>query len=198
MQTSKARRSATGTPWHIRTAFEMPKLRSINPQTLDPILELLSDDPSRSMEAAKRLIGMPPVPAIALRLAFIAARPEYRDRSRIAAAYALGFYPISARSSHQFVLREILQNRANSVRIRTHAAEALGNLGDREAVEFLREIMMDDRESTTLRKWCIFALSEIGTPNSQRALVDFAKTKPNGVLASEIFSACSGCLQEAV
>ncbi len=108
----------------------------------------------------------------------------YKDWSRIAAAYALGF--LSDSVPFQQTLRKVLSDGTDKVRVRCHVAESLGNLRDAKAVGELRSRLFDDAESTVFRKWCIYALGEIHTRSSRTALAEFSATKPAGVLAKEL------------
>jgi HEAT repeat protein len=168
----------------------MPELRTMNgdpqPGMLILFLHICSGDPERAMEAAKLLIGMPEDIHLTRGLSFLVANQDYKDWSRIAAAYVLGFVPPSAETAHPRILRQVLRDKRNSVRVRTHVAESLGNLRDIEATPLLKQLLFNPEESTSVRKWCIYALSEIGSAESRQVLNTFEQTKPSGVLAAEM------------
>jgi HEAT repeat protein len=151
------------------------------------VMELLTGDEVRSLEAAKHLIAQPTRVDPEL-LAKVVADPGYKPWSKIASAYVLGFIPIDATSKHQQVLRETLANARASVRLRTHAAEALGNLKDKGSTDLLKSRLLDEAESTTVRKWCIYALAEMKSSAALATLRKFALTKPQGMLAHELES----------
>ncbi|MHB8217050.1 MAG: HEAT repeat domain-containing protein [Candidatus Sulfotelmatobacter sp.] len=143
--------------------------------------QLLTGDSTQAMESAKKMIsiGARVDPAF---LAAIASNSLLRQWSRIAAIYVLGFQ-IGAPGSD--VLISILKNREESTQIRAHAAEALGNMQQNRACEGLRRILMS-KESTALKKWSVYALSEIGSVRARSILREYAATKPTGVVAKEL------------
>jgi HEAT repeat protein len=152
------------------------------------VMELLTGDATRSIEAAKNLIAQPSRVDPEL-LARVIVDPGYKPWSKVASAYVLGFIPIDEASKHQHVLRETLANAGMTVRLRTHAAEALGNLRDEGSTALLKDRLLDERESTLVRKWCIYALAEVGSSAAVAALRKFASTRPHGLLAQELESA---------
>ena len=153
----------------------------------DVMTDLLSGDPELSMEAAKHLVGNPSEinPAFLIE---IVDHPGYKPGSKVAAAYVLGFLPLARASKHQHVLRKLLADAHNSVELRTHAAEALGNLRDEGSVKILGELLLNSKESTAVRKWCIYALGELNSPESSKLPKKFEGTQPHGVLAEELKS----------
>jgi hypothetical protein len=197
MSTSKAQRRPTITTRHVSETSQMSKLRtmkgSLRPEMLILFLEICSGDPDRAMEAAKQLIAMPESILLTGVLSLLVENQEYKDWSRIAAAYVLGFISPSLETEPQVALRHVLQDRRNRVRVRTHVAESLGNLRDTEATPLLRQLLFNPEESINLRKWCIYALSEIGSIESMQVLNNFKQTKPGGVLAAEISANCVDC-----
>ena len=152
------------------------------------LLDLLSGEPTRSMEAAKRLISLPYGAVDPALLVKVAGDERYHTWSRIAAVYSLGLLRTSEAVEHQRVLRTILSQSSEGARLRGHAAEALGNLRDEGSTDILKGCLMDDSESLSVRKWCLYALSEIGSSESREALLSFADTGPRGVLAEEMES----------
>lgn len=78
---------------------------------------------------------------------------------RIAAIYALGFVGDS-RSTPK--LRKILADETDDAAVRAHAAEALGNIGDRAVVGLLRDIL-GHQPPPELRESCTYALDELDT-----------------------------------
>jgi HEAT repeat protein len=104
------------------------------------------------METAKAIIAER-VKVASLDLEKIAINSELPRSSRIAAIYALGF----ARAA---TVRKILSDEKDDVDIRAHAAEALGNLADRDAIMLLKDILSHN-PSEALRESCQYALEEL-------------------------------------
>jgi HEAT repeat protein len=109
----------------------------------------------------------------------------YKKWSRIAAAYALGF--LGDRSSVGTLLL-ILEDMSEQLQLRTHAAEALGNLKDPRAVRALERTFMKEKEAS-VKRWCVYALAEIGTPQAYRSLLRLEAKRPTGGVAKELRSA---------
>jgi HEAT repeat protein len=199
MPTSKTQRRPASPSRHLRPAPEVRKLHQMNghlqPEILFLFLEICSGDAQRSMEAAKRLIGVPENAFLTESLAALVSTSDYKDWSRIAAAYVLGFVPLSSASEHRRTLRNVLRNPVNSARVRTHVAEALGNLRDEQATPLLKQLLLNREEKTSVRRWCIYALSEIGSKESLHALNTFARTKPHGILAAEMGASSAACIE---
>ncbi len=152
------------------------------------MMEMLTGDRERAVEAAKQLIAVPSEidPEFLTR---IVRDPEYKLWSKVMALYVLGFLPPLEADGHYQVLRETLADRGMNVQLRSHAAEALGNLQDKESTAVLRERLLDEYELKSVRKWCIYALGEVGSAEAMDTLKSFAKTRPRGVLAQELASA---------
>ncbi len=161
--------------------------RCVQTDVVLQVMELLTGDKLRSLEAAKRLVADSSRVDSEL-LAKVVADPGYKPWSKVASAYVLGFIPIDSASRHQLVLRAALADDKASVRLRTHAAEALGNLKDAGSAALLGSRLMDEKESTSVRKWCIYALAEVGSSMALAALRKFASTRPNGALGRELES----------
>src|SRR5579864_3416742 len=90
------------------------------------LIRMLGDDPVEAMESAKMLImAAPKTRAIAILLSEIASSRMFDKWSRTAAIYALGHIGDRRTSS---VLIKVLRDANESVRLKEHAAEALGNL----------------------------------------------------------------------
>lgn len=155
-----------------------------NPVGLADLLELLSGDKERAIEGAKELIRVDE-PGMANILARILSDRAYRYWSRVFAAYGLGFSS-KADSLVLGALREALVSANEGVTLRAHAAEALGNQKAAAAVEDLVHIMFNEGESKQLRKWCIYALSEIADQRSLEALREFRGTNPTRYLLEEL------------
>ena len=117
---------------------------------------LLSNDPMASIEAAKQLISGETNIDHA-ELIKIASDRKTGEWSRIAAIYAMGFL---ADRSFAPILRFILSDTVNSNAVRSHAAEALGNIRDRDAIMLLRDILGSAPEPA-LRESCEYALGEL-------------------------------------
>ena len=151
------------------------------------VMELLTGDEVRSIEAAKHLIADPAQIDPEL-LERIVLDPGYKPWSKVMSAYVLGFIPLTPGSKHQLVLRKALADADMSIALRTHAAEAIGNLRDEGAASLLEERLLDDHESTRVRKWCIYALAELRSSAATATLSRFASTHPHGILAQELHS----------
>jgi HEAT repeat protein len=117
---------------------------------------LFSDDPIESMEAAKKIIGGH-VKADPVELAQIAEDKGLTKWPRISAIYTLGF---TGEEKFAPLLRGILADAGNDADIRSYAAEALGNIGDRGAAMLLKDILGSASE-TKLRESCEYALEEL-------------------------------------
>jgi len=59
---------------------------------------------------------------------------------------------------------------------------------ERRALSVLRKILMSN-ERPDLKKWSIYAASEIGGPRARAVLSQFAATRPTGTLKKEIKAA---------
>ncbi|HWZ97807.1 MAG TPA: HEAT repeat domain-containing protein [Candidatus Dormibacteraeota bacterium] len=151
------------------------------------LLAISGADPVQAIESAKRMVRSRRDSISASLLIDIAAKTCYRPWSRIAAVYALGL--LNHEPSVRILVR-ILQDPSESIELRAHAAEALGNLGRERALPALRKILMSDQK-LILRKWCIYAISEIGGTTARRILGRFAKTHPRGTLLDELNSVMS-------
>jgi HEAT repeat protein len=112
-------------------------------------------DPTEAMEFAKKLIGgKEHVDKQALlTIGLDKTNPKW---TRIAAVYALGF--VGGNLAPR--VRGILQDENDDPDIRGHAAEALANLGDKAAIELLRDIL-GHHPPTELRASCEYALQEL-------------------------------------
>lgn len=86
--------------------------------------------------------------------------------NRAAAACVLGFLAVEEATA--CLLRAL--RGSDSVKVRSHAAEALGHAGDKSAVDGLLEALTD--RAATVRYWATFALGELG---SRSALVPLTK-----------------------
>lgn len=123
------------------------------PQSLEPMLK---GTPADSMEIAKQIIG----DRIHVDHALLAQLGE--DKSigrwpRIAAIYALG---LVGEPEFAAALRHVLSDTTDDVKVREHAAEALGNLGDRDALGLLQHVMAAAK-SPKLRRSCEYAIREL-------------------------------------
>lgn len=117
-----------------------------------------------AFEAAKSLIGLN-VKHCAPELCRILRRGKTAD-NRAAAAYVLGFLAVEEATA---CLLTALRG-SDSVKVRSHAAEALGHSRNKRAVNGLIESLTD--RAATVRYWAAFALGEIG---SASALVHLRK-----------------------
>jgi HEAT repeat protein len=159
--------------------------RCIKTDVMFLMMDVLTGKRELAMEAAKQMISIPSE-LEPNALTKIVDDSDYRLWSKIAACYVLGFIPVSEASQHQMVLRRAVADRSRRIAIRTHAAEALGVLRDEDSWKILRDRLLDPTESRNVRKWCIYALSELKGSQAAKVLQDFAKTHPQGVLAQEL------------
>jgi HEAT repeat protein len=117
---------------------------------------VFSDDPATAMEMAKAIIGG------RVHVGYDALAQEASDNAaskwpRIAAIYALGFLADPRISP---ILREILSDNRLDSDVRAHAAEALGNIGDRDSIMLLKDIL-GNSPTSELRESCEYALGEL-------------------------------------
>ena len=159
--------------------------RCIQADTVVHVMELLTGEKARSIEAAKRWIAHPSQIDPEL-LAKVIVDPGYKLWSKVISAYVLGFLPLQSTSKHQFVLRTALADAGRNVHLRAHAAEALSNLRDEGSTTLLKERLLDQGESKSVRRWSIYARGELGTSSALAALKRFASTQPRGALADEL------------
>lgn len=162
--------------------------RCVKTTVMFSMMEMLTGDRQRTVEAAKQLIAASSEvdPEFLTR---IVRDPEYRLWSKIQALYVLGFMPLAEADGHREVVRKAFTDREGNVQLRTHAAEALGNLRDRDSASVLGERLLDDGENRSVRRWCIYALAEVGSAEALGILERFAETGPRGVLAQELQAA---------
>jgi len=147
------------------------------------LLQMLVGDPVQAIESAKAIVGgrAKIYPAV---LVDIARTDEFNKWSRIAAVYALGF--LGHRQSVPVLVR-ILSDRQESLQVRSHAAEALGNIRDSRSIPVLERVLMG-RDRGSIKRWCVYALSEINSPRALHVLKRLAATTPTGVVAKELKS----------
>ena len=126
--------------------------RSSIPQSLS---RLIQGDPATSMEVAKRIIGGD-IRVDQNFLAQIATDKSIRKWPRIAAIYALGFV---GEDKFADTIRRILADSTDDVLVRSHAAEALGNLRDKGAVPLLQNVLRYE-PPPELSESCSYALNE--------------------------------------
>jgi hypothetical protein len=142
---------------------------------------LLTGDPVEAIEAAKKIIVRSGTLAPVLLLE-VAQNEKYKMWSRIAAVYALGFLGVKLSVPR---LIHILEESREPLTLRCHTAEALGNVQDPRAVAVLERVLMR-KEPPSLKKWCIYALSQIGTSKAKMILTRIKEAKPKGIIAKEI------------
>ena len=109
------------------------------------------------MESAKKMIGMP-ASGLHKVLTYVILDKRYSKWSRMAAIYALGF---SGKRTYTPVLARILNDATEPHQIRDHAAEALGNLRSRQAVDALEKALSDENIRPSIKRSIRYALSEI-------------------------------------
>lgn len=126
-------------------------------------------EPREAMEAAKYLISKPDMD-YSTSLEMILANKKAKPWSRIASSYVLG---LSNRKKSVGVLIDVLSDRTNSIQLRSHAAEALGNLRAPSAVSTLEA--MAKSSNATLKRNCIYALQQIASTSAKAALTKLKK-----------------------
>src|SRR5260370_497409 len=147
---------------------------------------ILAGDPIESIEAAKRLIAADAVDAAKLR--DIAVNRKNKTSARVAAIYAVGFSDDPSMAGP--ALKDIAANPNDDEECRAHAAEALAHLDEASTVPLMEEILARD-DSTQVKRWCVYALGEIGSAKARKVLRKFAKTNPTGAVADELRIALS-------
>jgi HEAT repeat protein len=162
---------------------EEPGMKTSGTLTTRILMRMLTGDPVEAMESAKEIIGLG-TRVDPMLLKDIASNKIYKKWSRIAAVYALGF--LAHKASAPALIR-ILQDQRENAQLRGHAAEALGNMRDPRAVLALGKILSAD-EHTSIKKWCVYALSEIGSDRAGSILKRFEATNPVAVLRRELKS----------
>jgi HEAT repeat protein len=123
-------------------------------QVLSTVLSGSADD---CIEAAKAIIGGK-IPVRNKVLAEVSLDKSAGKWPRISAIYALGFVGDDSSTAK---LRKILADETDDPAVRAHAAEALGNFGDRAVVGLLRDILGHE-PAPELRESCTYALGELG------------------------------------
>ena len=143
---------------------------------------ILNGNEVDAIEAAKQLIVTDAADAAKLRQ--IAVNRQNKIAARVASIYALGF------ANNDLIagaaLLDILSDRTDDAECRAHAAEALAHIEEPKSIGLLEKILATEVEPTEIKRWCIYALAEIGSPKARNALRKFAKSKPIGVLADEL------------
>ena len=147
---------------------------------------ILAGDPVKAIEAAKRLIAGGAVDAAPL--IRVAKNKKNRSWARIGAIYALGF--ADDESVAAAVLVEILGDRNENEECRAHAAEALGHLREPRTVATMKRILLED-DSPRVKRWCVYALAEIGGAKARNVLKKFALGNPTGEVGEELRAALS-------
>jgi HEAT repeat protein len=118
---------------------------------------LTSGDPVENMETAKKVIGGD-ADIDNVTLSKVAENKSLGKWPRIAAIYALGF--AAGAAGYAGLFRRILSDEREDPEIRSHAAEALGNLRDRNAVMLLKDILGHASDPALLAS-CRYALGEL-------------------------------------
>jgi HEAT repeat protein len=94
-----------------------------------------------------------------------------RTDTRAAAAYVLG---ANRHEPARASLEGVLSNPEEESSIRSHAAEALGYIQNRESLGVLLNQLKDKDQA--VRYWCIFALGQIGDPQAIPQLKQVAES----------------------
>ena len=147
---------------------------------------ILAGDPIEAIEAAKRLISADAIDASALTA--VAVNKKNKTVARVAAIYALSFSDGDAIAAP--ALADLVADRNDDEECRAHAAEALAHLSEPRAVPLMGQILARD-DSARVKRWCIYALGEIGGAKARKILKEFEKTSPTGELSDELRSALS-------
>ena len=116
----------------------------------------LAGSPADCMEAAKKIIGRQ-IAANPRTLSKIGQDKSLGTWQRIAAIYALG---LLGEKEFSKILGNILSDPADDLGVRSHAAEALGNIGDSHMTGMLRDIL-SRKPPKELRDSCTYALEEL-------------------------------------
>lgn len=133
-----------------------------------------------AMEAAKTTIGNKPAldPSLLLE---IAVNKKYRLWSRVAAVYSAGLLGFKSGVSD---LVELL-GATESPTLRSHVAEALGNIGSPAAIDALGSALIRDR-SNSVKRSCVYALSQFRTHQSKLILQRAKSKNQKGAIRNEI------------
>ena len=154
--------------------------------TDDDLDLILAGDPVAAIEAAKRLISADAIDTAKLRN--VAVNNQNKIWARVAAIYALGFSEDELMAGA--ALADIVADSDDREECRAHAAEALAHLGEARTVPLMAEILARD-DSAQVKRWCVYALAEIGGAKARNVLKKFAKTNPTGEVADELRMALS-------
>ncbi len=130
----------------------------IDARFLSALLKLFLEDPRQKMEGAKKLIALSKGVDEVLLLR-LATNRGYDDWTRTAAMYALGF--VGGRQSVTKLIT-ILDTPDESHQVKSHAAEALGNLRSKKAVQALERLLQDPGAAADVKRSAVYALSEVG------------------------------------
>jgi len=120
------------------------------------LLHMLTGSPGDCMEAAKKMIGGQ-IPTDHRTLAKIGRDKSLEVWPRIAAIYALG---LLGERKFADALGNIVADRTDDLAVRSHAAEALGNLGNKDITGVLRDVLRG-KPPKELREACTYALGEL-------------------------------------
>ena len=145
------------------------------------LVEILLGVKREAMGSAKRLI----VSRAAFVPSFLAAVVSERRAAlsaRVAAAYAFGF--IGGWASARPLLG-VLRDASESADLRSHVAEALGNIADSRALEPLGDTLLSENPPS-LKLWCIYAITEIGGTRALAILSEFDDRRRRGRLREEL------------
>src|SRR6266478_5749518 len=126
-------------------------MNNLDLETVRLLVHIADRKPDEAMESAKRLVGFSRDEATTVMLAEIASSRQFGKWARTAAIYALGFL---GKRRDAAVLMRVLADVRESPHLRSHAAEALGNIGAHGALSLLKKTILH-RDSLIVKKSCM-------------------------------------------
>ena len=120
------------------------------------VAQMLSGSPADCMEVAKKIIGRQ-IPVNNVTLAKIAQDKSLSIWQRKAAIYSLGFL---GEAKCAQILGDVVSDLTEDLSVRSHAAEALGNIGEKRMVGLLKNILAL-KPPEELQESCRYALDEL-------------------------------------
>jgi HEAT repeat protein len=148
---------------------------------ISALLELLIGERLAAVEASKKLIQANDSEALDF-VCRIAEEPRYPSWSRTMGIYALG---MSGYVAAVQVLAFLIENPKENLRVRCHAAEAVGNIGDPCVIPLLQAVLRGDHPPS-LKKWSLYALSQIRGAEASEVLQSFKESNLSSGLRKEV------------